>query len=334
MRNLFQERRFQLSFIAPSILWVLICIIYISVFVGWGNLFDFLPHEFAAIILSIVTPIFLFGVLFIVFRMSANEDQISDEIHRHRTSIEDLSAKVEQIVEAMRENWQFNVNDIDALKRIPEDLTGAIEALKAIPGDMTSAMKTHNAGIEDITNRLADVLRKEEEKSAKIDVGDITRHAALMGLINMVLNDISVTVTRMLVRLLEYDGRTREEIKEFVQGLVNAYSAGDKDAFFHAFHFWLVGKPERIEALRSMIGESPEVSVDLSKILREIEEIITLVERCDEHDIAKIVFDDNALRKLSEVLKPHFNLEGRPRELPQAADDADAEEEEEHTDYG
>lgn len=316
MRNVFNRKRFHLTVTAPSILWVLICFVFISVSVGWDNLFYFMPHEIAAIILSIAAPVFLFGVLFTVSRMASNEDVFAQEIHRHRSLIEKLLEKIDRAVEAMRKNWQFNADDINALKAMPGDLTGAIEALKAIPEDITSAFEAQNTGIEDITNKLTAVLRDEEEKARKIDHRDISRQTALMGMINVVLNDISVSVTRLLVRLMEKEGRSTEEIREYIQGLLYAFSTGDKGAFFRVLHYWLANNPKRIESLKLLAAESSVVSRDLSKILREMKEVISLVGRYDQNDIVKTFFNDNALWELNEVLEPHFREDGTAKESP------------------
>ncbi|MEE8392966.1 MAG: hypothetical protein V3R66_01375 [Rhodospirillales bacterium] len=210
----------------------------------------------------------------------------SNEMRRHSA----------QIIEAIRESWPFS--------------TGDIETLKAIPRDMTNAIEAQHGGIKDITDKLNEVLRNEVGTTGNIDFGDIRQQTALMGLITLVLNDINVSVTRLLVRLMEEEGRSKEEIMELIYGLINAYSAGDRDVFLYVLNHQLANSPERIGSLQSLSGKSSEVSRDLSRVQREAKEIISLIGRVGEDDIVGITFDGGALMALNDVLEPHFNLDG------------------------
>lgn len=302
MTNIIFDRRLLTIVVIPSFLWLFVCATYISGYVGWDNMFASLPHEIAAIILSIVTPVVLFAILFIAFSKGTENDGLGDDVRLQGSLIENLSTKIDNVIEVMLENRE-----------------------------------SHIAGIENITDKLTSALRSEEEKAGKIGPADISQQTALLGLLNVVLNDINVSVTRLLVRLMEKEGRSKEEAKEFIQGLVNAYSVGDRDVFFAVLRHQLANNPERIVSLQALSSEFPNVSRDLSKIIRESTEIVSLIGRFDDDDIIRVLFDDTALRTLSEVLEPHFNengiskapLAGGGEEEKSVEEEESAEEEEE-----
>ncbi len=363
---------------ALSIVWVLICLGYISYNVGWENLSYLLPHEIAAMVLGIISPVFIFIVLSFVSKVARNERKVAEEMLRHGDLIKDISGKIGEIADETRENGKFLIEDLEAHKAISGDVVNAIEsqnagmeditnklsvvikgdqkklerierkvaeemlrhgdlikdisgkigkiadetrkngkfliedleAHKAISGDVVNAIENQNAGMEDITNKLSMVIKSDQKKLERIDPKDVNQLSALVGLINMALTDISVSATQLLVQLMEEGQRDKREIKEFVSGLVDAYSTGDKNVFFRALKQQLADNPTRVKALQSLSGSSPEVRRDIAKILKEMREIISLVNRCDKDNLIRIVFEGGDVWALHEALKPHFKMDG------------------------
>ncbi len=279
-----------------SIVWVLICLVYISYNVGWENLLYFMPHEIAAMVIGIISPIFIFIILSFISKAARNERKAAEEMLRHGDLIKGISGKIGEIANETRENGKFLIEELEARKAISRDVVNAIE--------------NQNAGMEDIANKLSMVIKSDREKLDRINPKDVNQLSALIGLINMVLADISVSATQLLVQLMEEGRRDKREIKEFVSGLVEAYSTGDKNVFFRALKQQLADNPTRVKALQSLSGSSPEVRRDIARILKEMREIITLVTRCDKDNLIRIVFEGGDVWALHEVLKPHFKMDG------------------------
>jgi|GEM_PF-2340130 hypothetical protein len=318
-----------------SIVWVLICLVYISYNVGWENLLYLMPHEIAAMVIGIISPIFIFIILSFISKAAGNERKAAEEMLRHGDLIKDISGKIGEITNETRENRKFLIKELEARKAISRDVVNAIEnqnagmedianklsmaikgereeleAYKAISGEVVNAIENQNTGMEDIANKLSVVIKSDREKLDRIDPKDVNQLSALIGLINMVLADISVSATQLLVQLMEEGRRDKREIKEFVSGLVEAYSTGDKNVFFRALKQQLADNPTRVKALQSLSGSSPEVRRDIARILKEMREIITLVNRCDKDNLIRIVFEGGDVWALHEVLKPHFKMDG------------------------
>jgi hypothetical protein len=102
----------------PSIVWVLICLGYISYNVGWENLLYLMPHEVAAMVLGIVSPIFIFIIFSFVSKMALNERKVAEEMLRHGDLIEDISGKIGEIANETRENGKFFTEGLEAHKAI------------------------------------------------------------------------------------------------------------------------------------------------------------------------------------------------------------------------
>lgn len=260
MRNALTENRFLATLAALSILWALIYLLFVSVFVGWGNLFDFLFYEIAVIFLSFVAPVLIFLVICINFIRAADNKLIVEEIRSCGGLIAALSKKIDQIAATVGEN----------------------------------------------SERVGDTQEKKRQDNSR----ETGRQAALWGLLNAVLTDISLSSTRIFVRLAEMEGRSREEIKRHIQELMSAYSAGDRDVFIRALHRGLARNPHGMDFLRAAAGRSSGVCRDVSKVLRETGEIQSIIARSEQGGIVQSIFEHNAMHSLKEVLEPHFNLDG------------------------
>ncbi len=302
-----QGNLFQFTVTAPTVLWLILFGLFISFGVGWDNLFDLLPHEIGAVFLSFIAPILFFIVIYIVVGTAKEVRQVADDSHHHGELIRALLVKTGPSGGAAERDDQW--------------LADALDAQKSAADAMTDIVNAHRALSEDINDKLTAYIQGEQAgagKSGGPGPDDISQTTALMGLVNIVLNDLSVSSTRILVRLLELENLSKEEIKDLMQGLIGAYSAGDKDVFFRILHQQLAAKPECVDTLRSHTGEGSAVSRDLSRILRGSKEVFSLVERCDEGDIIGIVFDNNDLKALRDILASHFVADGTAK-VPFAA---------------
>ncbi len=288
LKDIVLDNRFQSTVAAPTVGWLVLFGMFISLGVGWDNLFDLLPHEIAGVFLTFFMPILFFIVIYFVAGTAADVRRAANDSRRHGELIRALS-------------------DMGGLSG------GAAEANDGWLADALDAQKSATDAINDKLTAYIEDQRAAAEKPDGQGPGDISRKTALMGLVNIVMNDLSVSSTRILVRLLELEKLSKEGIKDLIQGLIGAYSAGDKDVFFRILHQRLAAKTEWVEALRSHAGESSAVSGDLSRILRGSKEVLSLVEQCDEGDIIGIIFDDKDLKALRDILESHFDEDGAPK---------------------
>lgn len=333
MRELFASSLFRRSVVAPGGVWFFLCIIYIYRTVGWGSLYDLLPYEIAGILLAIVMPIFFLILWFHLTTGQESSSWMTDEIHRQGQLIDEIQQNMDSLSESLGDSGKWSASDIAMLLQMPKDIVNLKDSqatgidslvekldqttstlrqdlLAVIPTDMASILDGQRKGIQDISNGLDQVLRIQGEAKSQIDFSEIRQQTALTGLINFVLNDINVSATRMLVKLMEAEERSRDEIRDFIQGLVNAYSVGDRSVFISVLQHQLAGNEERIAVLQGLSGAAPEVAADLSKIIKGAREISSMIEQFSEENMATILFDDATLRKLCGALEPHFSTDG------------------------
>ena len=292
-KDIVQDNRFQSTVAAPTVLWLILFGMFISFGVGWGNLFDLLPHEIAIVFLTFFAPILFLIVIYFVAGTMAEVRQVAADSRQHGKLIRALSGGVAE----KDDQW----------------LADALDAQKSATDAMTEILDAHLALSEDINDKLTATIQGEQAGAGKWGgpgPDDISQKTALMGLVNIVLNDLSVSSTRILVRLLELENLAKDEIKNLIQGLIGAYSAGDKVVFFRILHKRLTARPEWVETLRSQADEGSALSHDLSRILRGSEEVASLIDRCDEGDIIGIIFDNNDLAALRDILASHFDADG------------------------
>ena len=83
LEDIFEENRFQFTIAALTVLWIIFFGIFISYGVGWGNLFDLLPHEIGAVFLTFVAPILFLIVIYIVVGTAEEVRQVADDSRRH-----------------------------------------------------------------------------------------------------------------------------------------------------------------------------------------------------------------------------------------------------------
>ena len=119
-----------------------------------------------------------------------------------------------------------------------------------------------------------------------------------------------MATTQILVLLLQKERRARKDIKDFVGGLVEAYTTGDRNVFFRVLQRQLTDVPSRVKTLQTLSTDSPELRNNISKVLREVREIMSLVGRCDRDNLVRIIFEEGELRALQQELSRHFEEDG------------------------
>ncbi len=87
LNEIIQKNRFQFTVTVPTVVWLLIFILFISFWVGWRNLFDLLPHEIAIVFLALIMPILLMAIIYIVLCTMADVRQVASNFQQHAESI-------------------------------------------------------------------------------------------------------------------------------------------------------------------------------------------------------------------------------------------------------
>lgn len=311
------------------VLWPVFFAVFFAFAVGWRNLSDLLSYEIAAILMFFLMPVLLCVVLFVASGMAADAEASAERTRLLSEAIRTLSEKIDRIPRPAEKNDRWLVEALEAQKAASRDIAGAIGGHRAliadIDGKLADLLRREQAGAEEAradkakaeaerakakaekARIQAEKARAEEAARTEADKSrSIAEQAALMGLINLVMNDVSISVTRVLVRLMETEHRSKEEVQEVIQGLVGAFAAGDKDVFFRLLHQRLSSRPEWMESLRAQAAKSPALARDLAKIVRGSKEVASLVGRCDDGDIIADVFGDTALKALGAILEPHL----------------------------
>lgn len=334
MSENYDENRFRRSVLLPSGIWLLLCAAYISISVGWGNLFAFLPLEIAVLLLSMVLPIFLFATWHVLSKADAQAADVADELDRQGERIEEMYQALSTISET-QQSGSLSASDMAALLAMPNDLrnmkTGQTDGLEtlnetlkqsrlvggedmqtvqALPERIAGLIEGQSRSIQGLTGKMDDLVRHQESGEGQIDFGEIRQQTALVGLITFVLNDINVSTTRLLVKLMEKEERSREEIRDFIMGLSNAYAMGDRGVFVSVMQHQLANNQERVVLLQSLAEGSSDVAADLSKIMRESKEVFSLIGQFGEENIVTALFDERTLRALNSILESHFSQEG------------------------
>jgi hypothetical protein len=325
MRQIYYDKRFWMAFVAPAGLWLVVCGLYINSSVGWSNLSEFLPFEMAVLALGVILPIVLLALWFSISMVVAYLSSMSTDVERQGELVDGLWQELNPALETLRGSGNFSAESLAALLDLPGNAISAKENQNLVMDNLIRKLdlvaETSNAGAESLKNNISSVLdglsvrmdavlSNQDEQKAGGAFNEIRQQTALLGLISVVLNDINVSATRVLVQLMRKEERSNEEIREFVQGLVSAYSVGDRSVFFSVLQHQLADNAERISILQVLAGESQEVADDLSKIIMETKEITSMIKKFNNENIITILFDDSVLRTLNNVLEPHFNRDG------------------------
>ena len=271
---------------AIAVFWMGGLVLYFSLFVGWDNLLHLLPNEVATVGLVVLGPVL--GILLVLF--------LADVGHK----VEDLS----QSLHRQERNTTHLVERMTEQNRLTRELTRELLPLANLQVTLPQTIAL-------LPQSMADVLaRQAPPDRTTLDPNDINHLGAIMGLFTMALSDLSVVTTRLLVRLLETLEKNLEEIRAYVDTLLEAFTTGDRNVFFRALKQMLHQNPDHLETLKALHATDPEVRRDIAKILEEASEIMALVEKADRRNLIRIVFEEGDLWALYQDLSYHFSAEG------------------------
>ncbi|SCA56102.1 hypothetical protein MTBPR1_180015 [Candidatus Terasakiella magnetica] len=328
IKELLQGKAFQLGVLIPSIAWLVIWTSYISIYMGWGNFFYLLPHEVAGVLLAFIFPVFLLFVSFvglsfygtvaghnaqILEKIEAQEKKQSEEIHsllsKQNADTEMLSAVTEllgKISKSSAANQQALVENGEMHRAF------------------ASALNNHHADLGSIEHKLSMLVQMEterEERTKRLDeeaandpLKAISQQTSLLGMFDIIVNDTSVSATRLLVNLLEANGHPKTEALQLVQGLMSAYSVGEKNVFLTVLSQQLTASPKGTKPLAELGAKSDVLRGDIAKVMKASKDIETALERCKEEDLGKMVFDNKPLKTLAAQLGKDFFEDGSAKE--------------------
>ncbi|MBF0562110.1 MAG: hypothetical protein HQL37_08840 [Alphaproteobacteria bacterium] len=279
-------------------LWILGVIVYLTRFVGWENLAHLLPSEIAVVVLWLVLPFIVGGILYFVMEIVNKVDALAQTVAAQTGAMTGMVQQVTVAVDEARKSREIQVPADDLQALLARALSGAIEA---------------HGGLQPLTLQSKALQNGNQVDTENLNPNDFAHLGTLINLFNVALNDLSVITTRLLVRLLDDTGRDKEEVRTFITGLLDAYGTGDKNVFFRALKQQLDFKTNGINTLKELAVNSVDVRRDVSKILREAEEIMAMVRRCDRQNLIRIVFEEGDLWGLQQELTCHFDIDGNLR---------------------
>ena len=259
-------------------------------------MFSLLPHEVGIVFVSFLGPVLVLIFLFIFSKLARTVTFIAEESHRHGAVINQILERMGLVVEETQQSRQAVLADV--------------EAHKALSWDISKAIEGQSAGLENMASKLSSDLKSYHSNADSTDPNDIRQMSTLIDLFNAALGDLSVATTQILVLLLQKERRARNDIKDFVGGLVEAYTTGDRNVFFRVLQRQLTNVPSRVKTLQTLSTDSPELRNNISKVLREVREIMSLVGRCDRDNLVRIIFEEGELRALQQELSRHFEEDG------------------------
>ncbi|CAA7623208.1 Methyl-accepting chemotaxis protein [Magnetospirillum sp. LM-5] len=87
-----------------AVVWSALSVIYLTVFIGWNNLFTILPHEFFIVLLSIALPIGLTILLLMLSRIVKSVDSLKSEVTALSRSDVSSESSVIRLADLFREH--------------------------------------------------------------------------------------------------------------------------------------------------------------------------------------------------------------------------------------
>ncbi|OEJ67305.1 methyl-accepting chemotaxis protein [Magnetovibrio blakemorei] len=329
MNSIFQDARFQRTVVIPSGIWVLICGVYVSLSIGWGNLSAFLTNELVVLVMGLILPIMLFVMLFGIGRSSIVSEDLAEQVSQQSKKLDDLSVTLGLVSKALEQQSDTiqgtllnGVEKLEESQRVMSQsgtkelmqLSSAVDRLPGLLKDQGVGINTLTVSLGGLRDKIDRIVAQTATGDNTLDLNEIHQQTALLGFVNTILNDLNVATTRILVRLMESEGRQKHEVKDFIQGLLSAYSVGDRGVFFSVLQHQMANNMERIVGLQAMVGEREDARRDMAKIIREIRQITSLVTKIDDKDMAKTICDITVLESLEKLLGTYFNLDGSSKD--------------------
>jgi hypothetical protein len=288
-------------FMVIAALWLTICAAYITVYSGWNNLLNTMPHEFFIILLAVVLPLIAFG-LFIIL------SQVTNRVDGLKSDMGDLAKRDAGAMEALTLIGQAIKESREAQIAAQEKAAAQlVDATRDSRAAIIEELKSQGGLSREITRELSLSAQKLAPAAGSDSVQSIDRMRSLAELLTLALNDLSMTATQLLADVLATIQDDKETVRKFISTLTDAYFAGDRNVFFRCLALEAKSHPEKV---RSLAASSEIVKRRISKVLREASEIKALVAQCDPNDLIRIVFEDGDLWDLERVLSGHFSVDG------------------------
>ncbi len=284
-----------------SLLWLAVCATYISVYSGWNNLLNTMPHEFFIILLAVVLPLIAFGLVIVMTQVTSHVDGLKSDVGAMAQRDAGAMEALKLIGEAIKESREAQ---IAAQEKAAAQLVDASRDTRAA---IIEELKSQGGLSRDITRELSLSAQKLAPVAGGDSVQSIDRMRSLAELLTLALNDLSMTATQLLTDVLSATQEDKESVRKFISTLTDAYFAGDRNVFFRCLALETRSHPERV---RDLADGSEIVRRRISKVLREAAEIKALVAQCNPNDLIRIVFEDGDLWDLERVLLMHFLQDG------------------------
>lgn len=305
MKDQDSRRRFITT---SSVLWLIFCGTYITIYNGWNNIFSLLPHEFFAVLVTIAFPIALLAFLGLMAKIATSIDQMKSEV----TAIAQLDPGRPGASAMLAELFQDHHKAIAALLAAQTEATAQIVQVTRDNRDGIVAELRSQTTLSEEMNKELSVIAESRSIPAAPGAGGgayqrIERMHALAEVLGFALNDLSMTATQLLTELLDNAHGDKDATRKFIATLTNAYFSGDKNVFFRCLAREVESNPE---TLRRIADDNDQVRQQISKVLREAREVESLVNGCDPNDLVRIVFEDGDLWAMEKSLARHFSVDG------------------------
>ncbi|WP_135075036.1 hypothetical protein [Terasakiella sp. SH-1] len=330
IKHLLQGKAFQTGFIVPSLIWTFVWASYISVYMGWGNFFYLLPHEVAGVLSAFIFPPFLLfvvvvGLSFYQDILQKNKELVEKlALHSKAQSDEFSQLKSDQVKESEALSAMS-----DLLGKISQSGTANQQALIE-NGEMhrafASALNSHHADLGSIEHKLSMLVQLETERDERAKRAQeelendplkaITQQTTLLGMFDIILNDTNVSATRLLVNLLDGNGHPKTESLQLVQGLMSAYSVGEKNVFLTVLSQQIAASKNGVKPLADLSVKSELVRADIAKVLKSAQDVENALALCKEGDLTKTAFNDAPLKTLALQLDKEFYADGSAKNGP------------------
>ena len=323
MTSIMQDKQFQRVVIGPSAVWLGLCAVYVSTAVGWGNLTALMTYELAMMVVGAFLPVCLLAMISAISGARAQYEDLAQQLASQTDTLNALASGLGDIRGAIERQGDASRNDISsALERLErgarESAANSAADISAIKVAMTRVQDLaagHGSSLDAVKGQLETLVdRLVADDANTVNLDNIQQRTAVLGLVNTVLNDANVALTRLLVRMMEMENRPKAQIRDFIQGLVSAFSVGDRGVFVGVIQHQLGGNMEPLVALQTAADETPAVRNDIAKVMRELREIRNLFERLDNPDLAKTICDLDLLASLGNMLEKYFNDDGKSKQ--------------------
>lgn len=161
--------------VAITLLWLVLCVWYVSTRIGWGALGTFLPHELGGFFAGIFAPPAFFWLLVAYLRRSADFTETAGHIRQGMSRLtypaDEAADRVEVISEALSRQADMlstaterAAEQAQLLRDVLEDHTNRLEKASDIAGaragQAQDVMRVHASELERASENAADRVRE------------------------------------------------------------------------------------------------------------------------------------------------------------------------------